>query len=122
MKERKLKASLYPNNTPIIFYNRWREWEFLGSIFVVGMFAGLILRIIYLAERKQKKFSRVSTIYVAGYCYTFCKYRHGNWRVPNHWSTTSILFLWWFRTLGFHNFVVYIPKNGCQQSKRMVVF
>lgn len=53
-------------HTDYIFTTVGEEWGFLGSIFVIGMFAGLILRIIYLAERQKTKFSRVYGYCVAG--------------------------------------------------------
>ena len=39
---------------------------FIGSLFVIGLFVGLFLRIIYLAERQKTKFSRVYGYCVAG--------------------------------------------------------
>lgn len=53
-------------HTDYIFTTVGEEWGFLGSIFVIGMFATLILRIIYLAERQKTKFSRVYGYCVAG--------------------------------------------------------
>ncbi len=50
-------------HTDYIFTTVGEEWGFLGSVFVVGLFVGLIYRIIYLAERQKTKFSRVY-----GYC------------------------------------------------------
>lgn len=50
-------------HTDYIFTTVGEEWGFLGSIFVIGLFVALILRIIYLAERQKTKFSRVY-----GYC------------------------------------------------------
>ena len=50
-------------HTDYIFTTVGEEWGFLGSIFVIGLFVGLIIRIIYLAERQKTKFSRVY-----GYC------------------------------------------------------
>ncbi len=46
-----------------IFTTVGEEWGFTGSLIVVLLFVGLILRIIYLAERQKTKFSRVY-----GYC------------------------------------------------------
>ncbi|MBY0486768.1 MAG: rod shape-determining protein RodA, partial [Flavobacteriaceae bacterium] len=53
-------------HTDYIFTTVGEEWGFLGSIFVIGLFVGLILRIIYLAERQKTKFSRVYGYCVAG--------------------------------------------------------
>ncbi len=50
-------------HTDYIFTTVGEEWGFAGSIVVVGLFVGLLLRIIYLAERQKTKFSRVY-----GYC------------------------------------------------------
>lgn len=50
-------------HTDYIFTTVGEEWGFAGSIFVIGLFVALILRIIYLAERQKTKFSRVY-----GYC------------------------------------------------------
>ncbi|WP_297515667.1 rod shape-determining protein RodA [Flavobacterium sp.] len=53
-------------HTDYIFTTVGEEWGFLGSLMVIGLFAGLILRIIYLAERQKTKFSRVYGYCVAG--------------------------------------------------------
>ncbi|MFN8274200.1 MAG: rod shape-determining protein RodA [Flavobacteriaceae bacterium] len=50
-------------HTDYIFTTVGEEWGFLGSLVVIGLFVGLIFRIIYLAERQKTKFSRVY-----GYC------------------------------------------------------
>jgi rod shape determining protein RodA len=53
-------------HTDYIFTTVGEEWGFIGSIFVIGLFVGLILRIIYLSERQKTKFSRVYGYCVAG--------------------------------------------------------
>jgi rod shape determining protein RodA len=53
-------------HTDYIFTTVGEEWGFLGSLAVIVLFAGLILRIIYLAERQKTKFSRVYGYCVAG--------------------------------------------------------
>lgn len=53
-------------HTDYIFTTVGEEWGFIGSLFVIGMFVALILRIIYLAERQKTKFSRVYGYCVAG--------------------------------------------------------
>jgi rod shape determining protein RodA len=53
-------------HTDYIFTTVGEEWGFLGSLMVIALFAGLILRIIYLAERQKTKFSRVYGYCVAG--------------------------------------------------------
>lgn len=50
-------------HTDYIFTTVGEEWGFAGSVVVILLFAGLLLRIIYLAERQKTKFSRVY-----GYC------------------------------------------------------
>ena len=53
-------------HTDYIFTTVGEEWGFLGSIVVISLFLGLILRILYLAERQKTKFSRVYGYCVAG--------------------------------------------------------
>lgn len=53
-------------HTDYIFTTVGEEWGFLGSLIVIGLFLGLLLRIIYLAERQKTKFSRVYGQCVAG--------------------------------------------------------
>ncbi len=50
-------------HTDYIFTTVGEEWGFVGSLIVILLFAGLMMRIIYLAERQKTKFSRVY-----GYC------------------------------------------------------
>jgi rod shape determining protein RodA len=53
-------------HTDYIFTTVGEEWGFVGSLIVIGLFVGLFLRIIYLAERQKTKFSRVYGYCVAG--------------------------------------------------------
>lgn len=53
-------------HTDYIFTTVGEEWGFIGSLIVIGLFVGLLLRIIYLAERQKTKFSRVYGYCVAG--------------------------------------------------------
>jgi rod shape determining protein RodA len=53
-------------HTDYIFTTVGEEWGFLGSFIVIALFAGLLLRVIYLAERQKTKFSRVYGYCVAG--------------------------------------------------------
>lgn len=53
-------------HTDYIFTTVGEEWGFIGSLLVVVLFAGLFLRVIYLAERQKTKFSRVYGYCVAG--------------------------------------------------------
>ncbi|MET3025044.1 rod shape-determining protein RodA [Flavobacterium sp. UW10123] len=50
-------------HTDYIFTTVGEEWGFAGSLVVILLFTGLLLRVIYLAERQKTKFSRVY-----GYC------------------------------------------------------
>ncbi|HEX8575361.1 MAG TPA: rod shape-determining protein RodA [Flavobacterium sp.] len=50
-------------HTDYIFTTVGEEWGFIGSLVVILIFLGLILRILYSAERQKTKFSRVY-----GYC------------------------------------------------------
>jgi rod shape determining protein RodA len=45
--------------TDFIFCTVGEEWGFLGSTFIVFLFASLIIRIILLAERQRSSFSRI---------------------------------------------------------------
>lgn len=53
-------------HTDYIFTTVGEEWGFVGCLVVIGLFAGLFLRVIYLAERQKTKFSRVYGYCVAG--------------------------------------------------------
>jgi rod shape determining protein RodA len=53
-------------HTDYIFTTVGEEWGFVGSFIVIALFTGLLLRIIYLAERQKTKFSRVYGYCVAG--------------------------------------------------------
>lgn len=46
-------------STDFIFCTIGEEWGFLGSVVVLAMFSGLIIRIVMLAERQRSVFSRV---------------------------------------------------------------
>jgi rod shape determining protein RodA len=45
-------------STDFIFCTVGEEWGFAGSIFVIGLFIALIVRIIIVAERQRSRFSR----------------------------------------------------------------
>ncbi|MEO7978599.1 rod shape-determining protein RodA [Flavobacterium sp.] len=53
-------------HTDYIFTTVGEEWGFAGSLVVIILFACLLLRVIYLAERQKTKFSRVYGYCVAG--------------------------------------------------------
>ena len=46
-------------STDFIFCTVGEEWGFLGSTLVVVLFIGLLMRIIYVAERQRSQFSRI---------------------------------------------------------------
>lgn len=50
-------------STDFIFCTVGEEWGFVGTTAVIGLFMGLLMRLIYLAERNRSRFSRVY-----GYC------------------------------------------------------
>lgn len=52
-------------STDFIFCTIGEEWGFAGSIVVVGLYVGLLLRIIALAERQRSPFSRIYAYGVA---------------------------------------------------------
>ena len=53
-------------HTDYIFTTVGEEWGFVGCFVVIALFACLLLRVIYLAERQKTKFSRVYGYCVAG--------------------------------------------------------
>ena len=46
-------------STDFIFCTVGEEWGFIGSIIVIGLFIGLLIRIVHVAERQRFSFSRV---------------------------------------------------------------
>ena len=46
-------------STDFIFCTIGEEWGFLGSLFFCSVFIGLLLRILFLAERQRSNFSRI---------------------------------------------------------------
>jgi rod shape determining protein RodA len=54
------KGNFVPEqHTDYIFSTVGEEWGFLGSMVVLSLFIGLILRVLFLAERQKNQFSRV---------------------------------------------------------------
>tara|TARA_B110000003_G_scaffold259458_1_gene279474 strand:- start:2130 stop:3392 length:1263 start_codon:yes stop_codon:yes gene_type:complete len=46
-------------STDFIFCTIGEEWGFLGSLFFMSLFVGLLLRVLFLAERQRSNFSRI---------------------------------------------------------------
>jgi len=46
-------------STDFIFCTIGEEWGFLGSFVVIVLFSGLLIRLIFIAERQRSKFSRI---------------------------------------------------------------
>ena len=57
-------------HTDYIFTTVGEEWGFVGSLVLVLLFVGLILRVLYLAENQKTKFSRVYGYGVASVLFT----------------------------------------------------
>ncbi|WP_405208374.1 rod shape-determining protein RodA [Aquimarina sp. LLG6339-5] len=53
-------------HTDYIFTTVGEEWGFLGATTVIILFIGLLIRLLYLAERQKSQFSRVYGYSVAG--------------------------------------------------------
>jgi len=65
------KGNFVPEqHTDYIFTTVGEEWGFVGSSVMVLLFAGLILRILFLAENQKTKFSRVYGYGVAAVLFT----------------------------------------------------
>jgi rod shape determining protein RodA len=65
------KGNFVPEqHTDYIFTTIGEEWGFLGSAIFIILFSGLILRVIFLAERQKTKFSRVYGYGVASILFT----------------------------------------------------
>ena len=46
-------------STDFIFCTIGEEWGFLGSLFFMILYIGLLLRVLFLAERQKNNFSRI---------------------------------------------------------------
>jgi rod shape determining protein RodA len=46
-------------STDFIFCTIGEEWGFLGSFFFISLFLGLLIRVLFLAERQRSNFSRI---------------------------------------------------------------
>ena len=58
-------------DTDFIFCTIGEEWGFVGSVFVIGLYLSLMIKLIKMAERQRSKFSRVY-----GYCVTSILFAH----------------------------------------------
>lgn len=58
-------------HTDFIFCTIGEEWGWLGTLFLIGLFISLFLRIIYLAERQRSNFARIY-----GYCVASIMFFH----------------------------------------------
>jgi rod shape determining protein RodA len=66
MKGTQTKYSFVPEqSTDFIFCTVGEEWGFAGSIFVIGLYLFLLLRILMIAERQRSPFSRIYAYGVA---------------------------------------------------------
>lgn len=60
LKGTQTKLDFVPeHSTDFIFCTVGEEWGFLGTAFVIIMYIGLLLRLIFLAERQRSSFSRI---------------------------------------------------------------
>jgi rod shape determining protein RodA len=50
-------------STDFIFSSIGEEFGFVGSLLLIGLFVGLLMRLLYLAERQRSRYSRIY-----GYC------------------------------------------------------
>ena len=58
-------------STDFIFCTVGEEWGFLGTTFVILLYMGLMLRMVFLAERQRSSFSRIF-----GYCFVSIIFIH----------------------------------------------
>ena len=67
LKGTQTKGNFVPEqHTDYIFSTVGEEWGFAGSTLVIFLFVGLMMRIIYLAEKQKNQFSRIYGYSVAG--------------------------------------------------------
>ena len=67
LKGTQTKGNFVPEqHTDYIFSTVGEEWGFAGSILVVILFVGLIMRIIFLSEKQKSQFSRIYGYSLAG--------------------------------------------------------
>lgn len=72
LKGTQTKYNFVPEqDTDFIFCTIGEEWGFVGSVFVIGLYLSLMIRLIKMAERQRSKFSRVY-----GYCVTSILFAH----------------------------------------------
>ncbi|MFC2176659.1 rod shape-determining protein RodA [Bacteroidota bacterium] len=67
LKGTQTKYDFVPEQTTdFIFCTVGEEWGFLGSFWIVALFAALIMRIIFISERQRSAFTRIYGYCVAG--------------------------------------------------------
>ena len=67
LKGTQTKGNFVPEqHTDYIFSTVGEEWGFAGSMLVIILFVGLMLRIIYLSEKQRSQFSRIYGYSLAG--------------------------------------------------------
>ena len=72
LKGTQTKYNFVPEqDTDFIFCTIGEEWGFVGSVFVIGLYLSLMIKLIKMAERQRSKFSRVY-----GYCVTSILFAH----------------------------------------------
>lgn len=72
LKGTQTKYNFVPEqDTDFIFCTIGEEWGFVGSVFVIGLYLSLMIRLIRMAERQRSKFSRIY-----GYCVTSILFAH----------------------------------------------
>lgn len=72
LKGTQTKYNFVPEqDTDFIFCTIGEEWGFVGSVFVIGLYLSLMIRLVKMAERQRSKFSRVY-----GYCVTSILFAH----------------------------------------------
>jgi rod shape determining protein RodA len=60
LKGTQTKLDFVPEqSTDFIFCTVGEEWGFVGTFILIGLFAGLLIRVLFLAERQRSHFTRI---------------------------------------------------------------